>query len=649
LSVQADIDLAQQQLAQVGSGDFGPLIKSADAVATQAPDLTLEMLAAFGRLGRNPMHFDRAHKILQNIPPELAAEQGYRNTRIAVVSNASMKPFVDALAPIMLGHGIRADLWEAPFDQWAQQLLRPDSDLYRFDPSFLVLYLSSLGLTAAGSQLPDETILQTLSSGLARFSSKSSGRIILILPEPLEEEHDPTSELGIWRRNFIQHLREQLGQRVICIEPDPVAAGLGSENWFASRFWYSAKLPCHPNALPHLASHLALTMAHAIALPVKAVAVDMDNTLWGGIVGEDGWEKLHLDPHGSGGPYIRLQAFLKRLREKGILLIGVSKNNEADVREVFDNRPEMVLKWDDFTLISANWRPKSRNIANAAEALNLGLQNFCFLDDSPFEREEVRQALPEVIVPELPNAPEAYLPLLLQSGLFHVPFTTEEDRRRAAMYREEVVRAASQDTVDDLDAFLTSLELRARVEMVDETNRDRVVQLINKTNQFNLTTRRYDSEQVQDMAGRSGAYFHCVRISDRFGESGLTGVLSAFPDAGGSECREYRIDTWLMSCRVMGRTIERAMLAHLVNWLQSLGASRLLGEYLPTAKNSVVAELFLDLGFDEVGEADDGGKRCFALTLDCPYEGNEFVELIEPSAQRTADQVAGQRLNGSKT
>lgn len=639
-----EIYRAREQLAQAASADLRDLVKSAGNIVERAPDLALEMVAAVGTHGRVSSLFDNASKVLRQISPEQAAKLGYRITRVAVAGNASLKPFTDALGPTLLSHQVWTEVWEAPFDQWAQLLLQTDSELYRFDPSYLVVYLSSLGLTVAGSRLPDEAVAKTLFAGVERFRAHSSARIILILPEPLEEEADPTSELGMWRRGFVQALREQLGDSVICIDPASVLARLGAENWFASRFWYAAKLPCHPNALPVLARHLALTIANAIAQPIKVVACDMDNTLWGGIVGEDGWQNLQLDPHGSGGPYIRLQAYLKRLRDKGILLIGVSKNNEADVREVFDNRPEMVLKWDDFTLMRANWEPKSQNMANAAKALNLGLQNFCFLDDSPFEREEVRQALPEVIVPDLPNGPEAYLPMLLESGLLHVPFTTEEDRLRVTMYQDEKERVSSQDAVGNFDDFLISLELRARVEAVGEENRDRVVQLINKTNQFNLTTRRYDAEQVQRMASRAEVYFHCFRVSDRFGESGLTGVLSAFPN---SDEGEYRIDTWLMSCRVMGRTIERAMFAHLVAWLRQVGASRLVGEYLPTQKNAVVAGLYPELGFEEITRTDNTEERRFVLPLGHDYDGNRFVELIEPPGFGSLGCAAKQSLNGS--
>ena len=543
-------------------------------------------------------------------------------TKIAIVGNCVLKPLAEYLKFGLIPYGILGDVWEAPFDQWANLMLDENSALIQFSPSFIVIYLSSLGLTGAASKerLPaPDMFIGCLEKLLVHVTSK----VVLVLPEPLEEERDPTSKYVFWRQQWAAELRLQFNDRVVYIDPTMSLIEMGRGAWYAPRYWYHAKVPCHPDALLTLGRSLSLTIARSLLRPVKVIICDLDNTLWGGVVGEDGWQNLELDVHGIGGPYIRLQSFLKGLIDKGLLIVAVSKNNENDVREVFVNREEMLLKWSDFTLVIANWAPKSENITLASNRLNLGLGSFCFLDDSQFEREEVERALPEVIVIDLPAAPEDYVSCLVESGLFHVPIVTEEDKHRREFYSNNLASEVVLHNTPSLGTFLAGLGLQIHPMRISNNNLERVVQLINKTNQFNLTTRRYDYDTIRRYMLDETVYAYCYRVVDEFGDYGITGVLIAGPYP---QEATYIVNTWLLSCRVMGRTVERAMFQHLVDWLKVRNVRVLNGEYIPSPKNKPVEKLYPELGFSVI-DSDRAESQYYRYFLEAPYTDNIYVQV----------------------
>jgi len=558
---------------------------------------------------------NRASSLIQKLS---AASDWPLRTNVAVISNSTLKPLCDGLRLYLFSQQVTADVWEAPFDQWQTQLLDPNSDLATRNPGFVVLYLSSLGLTSAGTTSYSLELANEAVECWDVFSKRSSAQLIVILPEPLEEEQNSSSHFFVERFSFIRVLRERMNSRVHFVEPDQVVLSGGGQPFRAPRYWYHAKLPLHPNALVILGRLAGVIAARCLTQPIKVLACDLDDTLWGGVIGEEGWQNVHLDVHAEGGPFLRLQAFLKELSARGMLLVAVSKNNEQDVRELFAKRSEMILKWDDFVMVVANWELKSSNLMMIAKTLNLGLEQFCFIDNSPFERAEVRNSLAAVHVPELPQNPEDYVPFLVSTGLFQIPVTTAEDVERGKLYRAEAARSEAERLSPDPDSFLRGLGLSVYPERIGQSNLERVVQLINKTNQFNLTTRRYDTAKVAEMAAQDSTFAFAYRVTDKFGDHGLTGVMIALPHGEGGR---YFIDTWLMSCRVMGRTVERAMFEHIVSWLRDQGASVLEGEYIPSAKNAPVASLLSGLGFTNTH------KNIYEFQLSGCYIGNTFVRL----------------------
>ncbi len=343
------------------------------------------------------------------------------------------------------------------------------------------------------------------------------------------------------------------------------------------------------------------------------LVLDLDNTLWGGVVGETGALGVALGESPDGEAYRSFQKHAKALSKRGIVLAVASKNNPADGREPFEKNPEMILGLDDIAAAEINWEPKGTTIRRLAETLSLGLDSFVFFDDNPAEREQVRQAIPEVAVADVPAEPAEYV-RALQAGLwFEAASLTEADRERAEQYAVERKRRELQQSAGTMEDYLRSLEMVADVREIDEADLMRVVQLLGKTNQFNLTTRRHGREDVLRLLALPDAVGMTLRVEDRFGDHGLIGVMIAVP--ADDDPRALRIDTSLMSCRVIGRTVEQFFIGELLERARRLGYREIRGEYIPTKKNALVSELYDRLGFKRV-RVDDDGSVHYALEVE---------------------------------
>jgi len=529
----------------------------------------------------------------------------HKRNRIVIGGNCTTTFFSHALHVALFGRGVWAERTEAGFDQWVSESLNPASTLRDFGADLAVIWLSSLGLSRGGSARlePDYGGVEAAVEAL-----RSTGtRVLMILPEPLSEEDNRFSAWVAWRRGVVEVLRSRFSATCILLEPDPLIRRIGIANWHASRYWTTSKLACHPNASVLLAQDVAAIISQALSPSVKMVVTDLDNTLWGGIVGEEGSAGVELDPHGTGAPYLRLQRLLKDVASVGVALTIVSKNNEADVVEVFDTRREMVLQRDDLLGYRINWEDKYKNIKDLAESFNLGLQNVCFLDDNPVERDEVRHALPEVIVPELPSDPEEVVPFLIGTRILEVPIVSREDITRNQFYKQDVKRRDLAARAFDVGEYLESLEQTLIPLSLGGDNLSRVEALVNKTNQFNLTTRRHGAARLAAWAADPTAYAYCFRVTDKFGEAGIVGVLIA----RSGEAGEVWIDTWLLSCRVMSRTVELAMFSHFIEWCRNRSTRSVVGEFLPTKKNAPVIDLYDRLGFPLVLNDPASGRRLY--------------------------------------
>jgi FkbH-like protein len=399
-------------------------------------------------------------------------------------------------------------------------------------------------------------------------------------------------------------MAEQAPAAVTIHDVDHLAALSGRWRWSDDRFYHQAKLPCSPESLVDYAHSLASLILANLGAVKKCLVLDLDNTLWGGVIGDDGIGGIRLGQgDAEGEAFAAFQKYVKSLAERGIILAVCSKNDEAIAREVFEKHSEMVLRLEDISCFMANWNDKAANLIRISEQLNIGLNSLVFFDDNPAERSIVRRLLPEVAVPEVPDNSAYYIEALDRHRFFEALTISEEDLKRTEFYKAEVRRDALQSAAIDLDAFLRSLDMVARIEAINPATIERTAQLINRSNQFNLTTRRYSVADMIKLHADPNWITRTVSLRDRFGDNGLISVLLARIDADA-----LIIDTWLMSCRVLKRGVERMLLNHIVAAARERGLLRVVGEYIPTAKNDLVRNHYRELGFAEIRGALPGNK-----------------------------------------
>jgi FkbH-like protein len=542
--------------------------------------------------------------------------------RLALTGNYAT-PFLARGFPLALAaRNLAAEIYESPYNQWRAELLEPASSLHAFAPTHVILALTSIEL-AYGSLRSPEAVVAAVAAAAEAALKTTDAHILVTLPEPLADETSDNAVAYGWRRAVNDGLRAALAvPRVTLIDIEPLMRNVGAHAWLDDRFYDTAKLPFHPDRTPAVLGLFADAVTGATAPRCKLVVVDLDDTLWGGRVGDDGFDGIDLDPAGKGRHFLRLQAFLQGLLAKGIVLAIASKNDPAAVRDVFARRPEMILRAADFAASEIHWEPKSSSLGRILGRLNLSTAGVVFLDDSPVERAEVRLRFPDIAVPELSDDPAQRVPMLERTGLFDHRVTTGESRGRGRMYAENDAREVAQRNIGDYQEFLRELKMVLEGAPL-ESARERVTELIHKTNQFNLTTRRYNRGELAAIVG--SGFGRCYRLTDRFGDNGIISVVAVARE----ETADARIDLWLMSCRVFGRKVEDAILADIAARARALGARRLIGEYAPTAKNALVRDLYPRLGFEEIARR--GESVLYALPLDegRSAPGVAFIELAQ--------------------
>lgn len=534
--------------------------------------------------------------------------------RLAITGNYSTQFLAKGFPLALAAREVHAEVYESPYNQWQFDLLDPASALSTFAPTHILVTLSSVDLAFSALRTPS-AVADAIIGAVGTALRNTEAQIIVTLPEPLAEELSDWSPAYAWRRDVCERLRGSLtSTRATLLDIEPLIRAAGSAAWYDDRFYDSSKIPFHPDRTPELLGRIADVIAGLVAQRCKLVITDLDDTLWGGRVGDDGYQALELDPAGPGRHFLRMQSFLAGLRAQGVVLAIASKNDPALVEEAFARRPEMMVRLEDFTLAEIHWEPKSVSVGRILDRLNLTRTGIVFLDDNPVEREEVGRLFPELVIPDLPDDPARRVPMLLETGIFDRRVVTEESRGRHKMYAQNEQREGAMAAAASMDDFLAGLEMVMEALPVEDA-RDRVLELIHKTNQFNLTTRRHTWDDVLEIVRRG--FGLCYRLKDKFGDNGIISVVLVDADQNG----DGRIDLWLMSCRVLGRRAEEAILADVIARARDRGFCKLVGEYLPTAKNELVRQLYPKLGFTEVASRPEGAT--YRLDID---------SLVEPIA-----------------
>jgi FkbH-like protein len=551
---------------------------------------------------------------------KIAPSSSMKAVRVMILRSFTLEPVVPLLRAKAAVYGIDLSVCVGGFNTYAQDILDPDSILYRETPDIVILATQTCDvapeLWADFTGLSEAGIRQTIAGTMERFRSLVGGvrsrsqahLVIHTLEQPLvpsagildaQSPQGQIEAIATINRGFVELAREHRG--VYLLDYNALVARVGRTRWRDEQKWLTVRLPIAAEHLTCLADEYMRFILPLTGRVCKALVVDLDNTLWGGVIGEDGSSGIRLGPEYPGAAYQALQRAILDLYRRGIILAVCSKNNMADAMEVLENHPSMLLRPKYFAALRINWNDKACSLREVAAELNIGIDSLAFLDDNPIEREQIRRLLPEVSVIDLPEDPMGYAAALRACPLFERVKISEEDIERGRLYNEERQRAELKRGTESLEDFYHSLEMRVETSMVTPESVARVSQLTQKTNQFNLTTKRYSEQEIQDLAARPGWKVRTLRVVDRFGDSGLVGVSITRQE--GDACE---IEVFLMSCRVIGRTVETAFLASLAKDASSRGIRFLRGWFLPTRKNEPARDFYQKHGFRAVQSRDEG-------------------------------------------
>ena len=557
------------------------------------------------------------------------AGSGARPVRLAVLGSSTTAHLHAALRVAALR--IWLSTFEPEYGQYWPALLDPHSALHAFRPDAVLFALDARhltrGINAASCAAECEAHLSGTMQRLAQCWETARAAwgcqvlqqtVLNVFPSLMgsNEQRLPGSP-----RTATAALNGRLRSAadaagVDLVELDDRAARDGLHAWHDPALWHRSKQDVALPATPMYGELVTRVLAARQGLSRKCLVLDLDNTLWGGVIGDDGLSGIVLGQGSAlGEGFAAVQEHALQLSRRGVILAVSSKNDEANALEPFDSHPEMVLRRRDIATFRADWNDKAANIRAIAHDLNIGLDALVFLDDNPFERALVRQELPMVAVPEVPEDPALVPQVLADAGYFEGVGITEEDRSRTSQYQGNIARETLRATATDMDGYLRSLEMQLLWRRFDDVGLSRVTQLINKTNQFNLTTRRYTAEEVAALMADPDSVGLQLRLVDRFGDNGIIGVVIARLPEHPQQAGDVEIDTWLMSCRVLGRQVEAATLNLLAAEARRLGGRRLLGRYVPTKKNGMVQNHYAALGFRPLARAPDGTETA-ALDLE---------------------------------
>jgi FkbH-like protein len=530
--------------------------------------------------------------------------------RWAVLRSFTVEPLLPIFKASAYARGIALDLHVGEFNAYAQEILDPGSDLYRFHPDAVVLGVQTRDIGDPASAL------SRFAGWITAFRRHSQAALIVhnlevVAPSSgildAQQENGESESIRAINRGLAALAREHRG--VYLLDYDALVARHGRDTWGDERKWLTVRLPIASANLPHLAAEWMRFLHPLTGKLAKCIAVDLDNTLWGGVIGEDGMTGIKLSQEFPGAAFQAVQRALQDLSRRGILLAIASKNNPADAMEALSSHAGMILKPRDFAATRINWNDKAQSLRELAVELNIGLDSIAFVDDNPVERQGIRERAPEAIVVELPEDPMRFAQALRDCPWFERLTLSDEDRKRGEYYAFQRERAKLEAAVGSKEDFYRSLDQVAEIALVTPATLARIAQLTQKTNQFNLTTRRYTEQQIQEMSACPGWRVWSLKVTDRYADNGLVAV--AISHSADSVCE---IDTFLMSCRVIGRTVETALLARIAEDARASGAKHLQGWFLPTKKNAPAQDFYRDHGFNESNRTGEGTLFTFDLT-----------------------------------
>jgi len=584
-------------------------------------------------------------KILKSLCPD---RLHLRPIRVAILGSSTLEHFVDVLCFWLACEGLSQQLYIAPFDTIRQSALDPTSDLYAFNPEIIWMFSShrDVFIDIEHGQSPeilDSAVTEAVNDFAALWDAMrqcSSAYIIQNNADlPTERTFGNYEGAILWgRSNLLRRFNLELSARMpsgsTIFDLEHVSSLYGKYRWEDPRYWFHSKHAFSLDASGLVAFHAARLIGAMKGTAKKCIVLDLDDTLWGGVIGDDGLNGIRLGNGANGEAFVAFQEYLKGLKNRGIVLAVCSKNEEGNAKEPFMRHPDMRLSLDDISVFKANWENKPDNIREIAAVLNIGLDSLVFVDDNPLERDLVRSMLPMVTVPEMPDDPAEYIRTIDRLRLFETVSFSEEDKDRSRLYKENAVRHESQRKFSDLSDYLKSLRMEAAVGSVDDFHIKRMAQLINKSNQFHLTGTRYAESEIERMNAAPLYSVRYFKLKDKFGDNGLISVVIMK-----REQDALAIDTWVMSCRVLSRGMEEFICKEVLTMARRQGCRRIVSRYVPSKKNQLVAGLYEKLQFQKTCEENDGTTH-WEFDLENP-DPDYDIHIRQAKAESGEAQVYG--------
>lgn len=562
------------------------------------------------------------------------------NIKIALLSSFTINGIKESLFVKCHQLNILPEFYQGNYNQYSQEILNENSQLYRFNPDLIILFIDVKSILGDYTLLPyqisnqerkywhDENINE-LKALTKKISEISEAKILLHnfevpLYSPLgitenKQEFgfkESIESLNSSLRNTFKH-----NSQVFIFDYDSFCSKIGKQHILDYKMYYLGDLKLNLQYIPDLCDEYLAYIKPLTAISKKCIVLDLDNTLWGGIIGEDGIEKIGLGPTADGKPYVEFQKYLLSLFKRGIILAINSKNNSDEALRVLRKHPHMVLKEKNFAAIYINWNDKTSNMKSIAQELNIGLDSMVFIDDDGFNCHMMKEILPEVLTVNLPSDPSLYLKTLMELNDFNTLQITKEDKNRGKIYAEQRKRKEFKTVTKNIDEYLKGLKMTAIIKRANSFTIPRISQLTQKTNQFNMTTKRYQEKDIRKFSEESNYLVLSIKVEDKFGDNGITGVAIVR-----KETDEWIIDTFLLSCRVIGRGIEETLLGYIIQQAKNNKIKILTGEFIPTKKNLPAKEFYRHSGFKLIKT--DNNTELWQYNIKASYKHSDFIKII---------------------
>ena len=540
-----------------------------------------------------------------------------KKINVGILASFSLNGLEETLRVKSAQKGIDCRIYVGDYNQYNQEIFKSNSRLFQFNPqlTFLILdvrhilgelYFLPYSISASERKEFVETKVDEIKKLVEAFLDNSNSKLVITnfqipvySPYGINEQKEDfgMKQLVYEINNKIRHeLKDQ--SLVFIYDFNEFVMKFGEYNVFNYQDYFFGDIKISIDYIPKFADELLGYVNAVMGITKKCIVLDLDNTLWGGIIGEDGFDNIKLGDDAVGRSFVEFQKRLLALNQRGIILAINSKNNFEDAMEVIKKHPSMILREDNFACMKINWDDKVTNLQEISKELNIGLDSMVFFDDDLINQEFVKTSLPEVLVVELPNDSSQFAQIITKMKEFDVLKITEEDVKRNEMYLVQKKRTELKNKIVDFDEFLKQMNIEVNIKKADSFTIPRISQLTLKTNQFNLTTKRYQQEEISSFSSDKDRIIECVQVSDKFGDNGITGVYIIEK----KDSKEWIIDTFLLSCRIMGRKVEEAMLYQIIEKAKNLGIKKIKGKFIPTKKNKPAENFYSDCGFKKEGD-----------------------------------------------